>query len=71
MKVENCKEIIDSLATPILYVPVYITPEGRYFLDDAQIYRQKTHSAKARKFDTFVVMAELITTLVKLHSGPR
>lgn len=64
-------EITNSLALPIFYVPVYRTPENKYFLDDKQIYRRKTHSVKARKFDTFVAMAELTGTPTKLHKGPR
>jgi len=50
--------IINSLAKPILYMPIYETPDGRHFVDDKQIYFVGSHSVKARKFDTYVGMAK-------------
>ena len=60
------KTLVDSLAMPILYMPIYRTPEGKYFLDDAQIMRSPKATVKARKFDTFVAMAQIDTKVTEL-----
>lgn len=71
MEEKMSKLIIQELAHPIFFVPIYKTPEGKHFLDDDQIYRRQSHSVKARKFDTFVAMAELTTRATKLIFAPR
>ena len=60
---KNTQEIVDSLAMPVFYIPVYKTPEGKYFLDSNQVLPKITSPVKARKFSTFVFLAQL-TTLV-------
>ena len=62
----DTKTIVDSLAMPIFYVPIYKTPEDKYFLDADQILSSSKDSVKARKFDTFVAVAQLQTKVTEL-----
>ena len=58
---KRIKEIIRSLAMPVFYVPVYKTPQGKYYLDRRQILSRETSPVKASKYDTFVFLAQLTT----------